>query len=323
MMKRTSMLAMLVAMGLLTAMASLSLAPARQPRLTIATGIGVPYMVGAGMAEMVTRFVPGVEATVQDYADAGELLQRLSQGEADLALVGIPAIARAFPTPAAREAAGVQFVMGGHAALVLHVMVRQDADIQSLAQLRGKKIAVQEQGSEGEALAQAALTAYQLASTDVQLVPLPLMEQAQAFKEGAVEAVVMAVPLPSPVVSSPGPVAVTNSVPTRLLSLGEADVQRLLAAHPGYSRHVIEAGTYRGQGHEIITVARKNALVAHKNLGAELVSQIVQAILEHPAEFQQVCPLAVAYTSKNVLPGSALLPMHPGAERYLRGKGIL
>ncbi|MBI3325274.1 MAG: TAXI family TRAP transporter solute-binding subunit [Nitrospinae bacterium] len=313
--------AVIMVMGLLSVVAYRSLGP--ESKLTIATSVGTPYMVGVGMAEMINRFVPRVEATVQDYADEGEVLQRLSQGKADLALVEIPAIARTFPTAQARGKAGLRFVMGGHAALVLHTMVRQDSDIQTIAQLKGKKLAVQEQGGDGEALAQAALDAYQLSSADVQTLHLPLMEQVQAFKEGTVDAVVIAVPLPSPGLSSPGPVGVTKTGPTRLLSLGEAEVQRLLAAHPGYSRHVIEVGTYQDQAHEILTVSRKNALVTHKNLGIELVYQIVQAILEHPDEFQKVCPLAVAYTSKKALPGSSLIPMHRGAERYLGGKGIL
>jgi len=322
-MKRKVAVAMIVAIGLLTVMVYRGLGPESKSKLTIATGVGTPFMVGTGMAEMINRFVPGVEATVQDYADVGEVLQRLNQGKADLALVEIPAIAKAFPTAQAREEAGIRFVMGGHAAMVLHIMVRQDSDIQTPAQLKGQRIAVQEQSSDGEALARAVLSAYQLSSTDVQMLHLPLMEQMQAFKEGRVEAVVMAVPLPSSAFSSPGPVGATKMMPTRLLSLGEAELQQLLAAHPGYSRHVIEAGTYREQAHDILTLARKNALVAHKNLGDELIQQIVLAILEHPDEFQQVCPLAVAYTSKKILPGSSLIPMHPGAERYLRQEGIL
>jgi len=71
-------------------------------------------------------------------------------------------------------------------------------------------------------------------------------------------------------------VGLTNSVPTRLLALEEAELWRLSAAYPGDSHHVIDVGTDRGRDHEIFAAARKNALVARKNLDAELVSQIVQ-----------------------------------------------
>jgi len=109
----------------------------------------------------------------------------------------------------------------------------------------------------------------------------------------------------------------------RLLSLNEGNLQALVGAFPAYSRHAIEAGTYPGQPEEVRTIARKNVLITHDSLDPALAYRIVQAILEHPAEFQQVCPLGVAYTPKNALPGTPLLPLHTGAERYYREKAIL
>ncbi len=318
-------LAMALALTFLSAGPSPSKASeaGQKTKLTIATGVGIPFMIGTGMEMLMNRFIPGVEATAQDFADEQEIVRLVSQGKADLGLVPIPEIAKTFPTPGERERSGLRFLMGGHAAIVSHIFVRLESPITSIYDLKGKRIAVQEPGSPGEVLTSAILQVHGLSFKDVEVIHLKVEEQVEALKAGQVDAAFMAAPVPSPVVSSPGPMRMTKAGDVRLLSIKGAELQRLVEAFPGYSRHTIEAGTYPGQKEEVVTIARKNALIAHEGLDDALAHRIVQAILEHPVEFQQVCPLGLAYTPKNVLPGTAIIPLHPGAERYYQEKGIL
>lgn len=319
----------LLILALLFVVASPSPLPAAEPearpntQLTIATGVGVPFMIGTGMELMISRFVPGVEARARDFADEREVVRLVSQGEVALGLVPIPEIARAFPAPADRARSGLRFLMGGHAASVAHLFVPLRAPIVSVADLKGRRLAVPGPGSPGEAMAAALLAAHGLAPGDVEVIPLGAGEQVEALRAGRVDAAFMVAPLPSPLASSPGPEAMTKAGDVRLLSIGDAELQALIEAAPGLSRHTIEAGTYPGQTEAIRTIASKNALIVHEGVDEVLAYRIVQAILEHPAEFQQVCPLGVAYTPKNALPGTPLLPLHAGAERYYRERGLL
>lgn len=292
-------------------------------KLTIATGVGVPFMIGTGMALMISRFVPGVEARARDFADEREVVRLVSQGQAVLGLVPIPEVARAFPAPADRARSGLRFLMGGHAASVAHLFVPLRSRIVSVADLKGRRLAVPEPGSPGEAMAAALLQAHGLSPGDVEVIHLGVKEQVGALRAGRIDAAFMAAPLPSPIASSPGPEAMMKAGDVRLLSGGDDELQALIEATPAFSRHTIEAGTYPGQTGEIRTIASKNALIAHEGVEDALAYRIVQAILEHPAEFQRVCPLGVAYTPTNAVPGTPLLPLHPGAERYYRERGIL
>lgn len=298
-------------------------AEAQRQAVTFAATAGIPSMVALGMEAMVNDLLRDVAATT-DIADSEhEVLKRVSEGRAQFGLVPIPEIARTLPTADERDRSGLSFVMGGHAAAVAHVFVRDDLPHPTMGGLRGRRVALPEPGTAGETLARVLLETHGLGDRDVKPTFMRAEEQVKAFEVGFVDAVILVVPVPSPVVSSPAPTKLAATGKSRLLSLDPGAVERLLQRDPGYSRHSIEAGTYPGQAGEVLTVARKNAVVARKDFSPALVYGFVKAILEHPAKFAKVCPLAVSYTPKNILPGTPLLPLHAGAERYYREKGLI
>jgi TRAP transporter TAXI family solute receptor len=292
-------------------------------KVRIATGRGVPHMVGLGMQSVFTRFGPGAEAETAEYPHEEGIIQLVRERKAELGIVTMGEIRRVLPSRQEREDSGLRFVMGGHAAIVLHAFVPAGSPDSSLASLRGKRVAVPEPGTPGEALVEAVLRGHGLSRTDVQTQPLGVQEQVRALREGKVDAVLMVVPVASPVVPSPGPTRLMQTRTGRLVPLEPPVVEKVLAADPGFSRHLIEAGTYPGLDASVLSVARKNAVITHREAGEELIYRFVQTILANPHEFQKVCPLGMEYNLNNALPGTPLLPLHPGAERYFREKGIL
>jgi TRAP transporter TAXI family solute receptor len=290
---------------------------------TLATAPGVSLMVARAMEAMVNDLLPGVTASTEIADSERDVLRLVRDGRAQFGLATIPEIARTFPTADERARSGLSFVMGGHAATVAHVFVRDDLPSLTIGGLRGRRVALPEPGSAGEALAHALLETLGLTDRDIKPVFARVEEQVKAFEVGFVDAVILVVPVPSPVVSSPAPTKLAAMGKARLLTLDSGAVERLLQSHPGYSRHAIEAGTYQGQAGEVLSVARKNSVIARKDLDPALVYRFVKTILEYPAKFAKVCPLAMAYTPRSILPGTPLLPLHPGAERYYREQGIL
>lgn len=297
-------------------------AEAQRETVALATTPGIPSMVALAMETMVNDLLTGVKASTEIADSEQEVLRMVADGRAHFGLVTISEIARTFPTAAERDRSGLSFVMGGHAAMVAHVFVRNDLPSPAMGGLRGRRVALPEPASAGEALARALLEAHGLTDREIKPVYARVEEQVKAFEVGFVDAVILAVPVPSPVVSSPAPMKLAASGKAQLLSLDPGVIESLLEKYPAYSRHRIEASTYPRQADEVLTVARKNALVARKALDPTLVYRLVKTVLEHPAEFMKRCPLAVAYTPRNILPGTPLLPLNPGAERYYRERGI-
>jgi uncharacterized protein len=90
---------------------------------------------------------------------------------------------------------------------------------------------------------------------------------------------------------------------------------------PEVSASVIAAGTYRSLAKDYSTIGLYNFAVAHKDLSDGLVYQIVKTVFENQAELVKATPVAKETVAENI-DRNTLFPLHPGALRYYRERGI-
>jgi len=90
---------------------------------------------------------------------------------------------------------------------------------------------------------------------------------------------------------------------------------------PEITPSTIAAGTYRSLTTDYPTIGLYNFAVAHKDLSEDLVYRIVKAVFENHAELVKAHPLAKE-TVPEYIGRNTLFPLHPGALRYYREKGI-
>ena len=90
---------------------------------------------------------------------------------------------------------------------------------------------------------------------------------------------------------------------------------------PEITPSTIAAETYRSLTTDYPTIGLYNFAVAHKDLSEDLVYRIVKAVFENHAELVKAHPLAKE-TVPEYIGRNTLFPLHPGALRYYREKGI-
>ena len=90
---------------------------------------------------------------------------------------------------------------------------------------------------------------------------------------------------------------------------------------PEITHSTIAAGTYRSLTTDYPTIGLYNFAVAHKDLSKDLVYRIVKAVFENHAELAKAHPVAKETVPENI-ERNTLFPLHPGALRYYREKGI-
>jgi TRAP transporter TAXI family solute receptor len=90
---------------------------------------------------------------------------------------------------------------------------------------------------------------------------------------------------------------------------------------PEITPSTIAAGTYRSLTKDYPTIGLYNFAVAHKGFSEDLVYQIVKTAFEHHAELVKAHPVARETVPENI-ERNTLFPLHPGALRYYREKGI-
>ena len=90
---------------------------------------------------------------------------------------------------------------------------------------------------------------------------------------------------------------------------------------PEITPSTIAAGTYRSLTKDYPTIGLYNFAVAHKDLSADLVYRIVKATFDNHSELLKAHPVAKETVPENIQ-RNTLFPLHPGALRYYREKGI-
>ncbi|MBI2525968.1 MAG: TAXI family TRAP transporter solute-binding subunit [Candidatus Rokubacteria bacterium] len=112
--------------------------------------------------------------------------------------------------------------------------------------------------------------------------------------------------------------------PIRLLPVAEDKIAEMRTHNPGFVRHVIAKGMYAAQGMEaeVVTIQAPTILIASSKTPAEVVYKITRAIVEGREAFAHVAAVMKGVTGQQMAESFGL-PRHPGAERYYREAGLL
>ena len=106
-----------------------------------------------------------------------------------------------------------------------------------------------------------------------------------------------------------------------LLEFSDEQLDRVNAQYPLWSRYEIPGGTYPNLPDTIQTIAHPNVLAVRSDIPDDAVYQITKSIFENLAALHEIHKATREVTLDNALTGLGA-PLHPGAVRYYREKGI-
>ncbi len=313
----------MVALTLCLVLAVASSSSAAVAQLVMATGgtAGTYYPLGGAMAQLINSKVKDVNITVQSTGASIANLRMINTKEVDLALVQTDTADYAWNGTEFFEKDGKLQGFGVIASLypeLIQIAVSADAGINSVADLKGKRVSVGAPGSGTEANARQILEACGLAYKDLRQVQyLSFAESAEAFKDKHIDAFFVTGGIPNAGIQD---VATQHRI--KILPVADDMFKNLHDRYGFYGQAVIPAGTYINQTEAVTTVAVQAMLIVRADLDAGLVYAMTRALFENLPE------LATAHAKgKEISLASALsgvsTPLHPGVEKYFREKGIV
>jgi len=317
--------ACVVVTGLVSALA-LSATLAAQPRrhVTIASGAvdGVYYPI-AGAMSRITADARGlnVRATVESSAGSVANVQLIRSGEADFALLQNDIAYYAFNgialgAFAGKPVKGMAGVFSVYPELV-HIVVSRAAGVKSVRDLKGKRVAFGPAGSGTEQNALQILEIYGLGEGDLRAAVRGSFTAAvDQLKAGVVDAAFFTTALGAPIVS-----AAFGSGKLAVLGVGPTAGEALGRKYPFYTIGEIPANTYKGQEREVATASVMAMLVARSALSEDLVYRFTKAVFDNLPQLYAAHAAARNLTLQTALVGMPL-PLHRGAERFFKEKGI-
>ncbi|MBI4841610.1 MAG: TAXI family TRAP transporter solute-binding subunit [candidate division NC10 bacterium] len=291
-------------------------------RLSIATGGtgGVYYPLGGGMAALISKLLPGVEATAEVTTASVDNMKLLHAGKIALALT-LPDTAwdaHEGKLKGLSEKVAVRSLIALYSNY-MHIVALEGSGIRSVADLKGKRVSTGAPGSGTEVKGLRVLEAYGLTPKDFRSQDrLGVGESAGALKDRKLDAFIWDGGLPTAAVLD---VAATPGIKIHLVPHGDAVPKMVAKYGPLYFGGVIPKGTYGGVEGDVSVAAATNLLVAHERMEEPLAYQITKALLEHTPDLVAVHKAAQEITLKSAVLGSPV-PFHPGAARYYKEKGI-
>jgi len=294
--------------------------PARaQTFVTVLTGgtSGVYYPLGVALSKIFAEKVPNIRPTVQATKASVENLNLLQQGRGEVAFTLGDSLALAW---VGDEEAGFRTKLAklrGMSAIYpnyIQIVAAKDSGIRTLADLKGKRLSVGAPKSGTELNARTILHAAGMSYKDLGRVEyLPFNESVELMKNRQLDATLQSAGLG---VSSLKDLA--TSIDIAVVEIPAAVVEKIGAP---YVKAMVPANTYTGQTDAVPTAAVINYLVTRADLKDDLVYQMTKAIFENLPELQAAHSAARDIKLEDALQGVPI-PVHPGAERYFKEKGV-
>jgi TRAP transporter TAXI family solute receptor len=310
------------AAALVLSLAAICAAAADTARISITTGGtgGVYYPLGGGMANVLSKYVPGLQATAEVTGGSVDNLKLIGAGKSE---VGFSMV------DAAWDAAHGEDKFKGNKVNVrtlmvlypnrLQVVTIDGTGISKLSDIKGRRVSTGSPGSGVEIVALRVLEAMGLdAKKDIKQERLGASESANAIKDRKIDAFFWIGGVPTAALTD---LAATPGVKMKLLDSGDYADAMNKKYGPLYTKGTIAAGSYPGQDKPSSIIDVWNILVTSDKMSDSMAYNIVKTLFEKKPELVAVHKEAENIDLKNQAVGSPV-PFHPGAKKYLEEHGI-
>jgi TRAP transporter TAXI family solute receptor len=279
---------------------------------------GVYYPLGVAIGKIYSDKLPDVRTQVQATKASVENLILLQQGRGEIAFAMGDSLKAAWEGD---EEAGFKGrldrlrVIGAIYPNYIQIVATADSNIKTLADLRGKRLSVGAPKSGTELNSRAILAAAGLSYRDLGKVEfLPFAESVELMKNRQLDATLQSAGLG---VASLKDLSASTEI--RLVSVPKEVVDKI---GPPFVPAKIPANTYTGQDKDVPTAAVENYLVTSSAVSDDLAYQMTRLIFENLPELANAHAAGKEIKLETAATGNPI-PLHPGALKYYREKGLL
>jgi len=298
-------------------------ATALAQNISIGTGGtgGVYYPMGGGIAAVLSKYVPGMQATAEVTGGSVDNLKLIATGKP---YVGFSM------TDAAQDAyKGEDKFKGTKVPLRtlmilypnrMHVVSVEGTGITKIADLKGKRVSTGSPGSATEVMAFRIIEAAGLdRDKDMKRERLGVAESVNAIKDRKIDAFFWVGGLPTAAVTD-----LANTPGTKIRMIDHAELVPAMNAKWGnlYVQEAIPKDTYKGMDADNKQATVMNILVAHENMDEKTAYNIVKTIFDKRDDIIAVHKEAANFKLENQKASASPVPFHPGALKYFAEKGV-
>ena len=278
---------------------------------------GIYYPYGGGVAEIWSKYVPGVKAVAEVTGASVENVKLAHKGEtvvgeamADVVVAGFQGLSK---FKGKKHNVLTMAIMYPN---LLQVVTLKKSGITSIEDVKGRNISTGSPGSGTNFMTEVVLKALGISKDSYKDSRLSFTESANALRDGIIEVGSWSV--------GPGTSSILDLATTRdihIINFTPEQTQKILAANDSYSSVELAGGVYRGIDNAVSTIGVWNVMIVQSTLDTDLVYSLVKALYENNDYLMKIHPSAAYTTPENAVKYSPI-PLHPGTIKYLKEKGI-
>ena len=296
--------------------------PVHAQQLSIATGGtgGVYYPLGGGMANILSKALPGTQFTAEVTGGSVDNLKFIKSGKTDVAMTMADTAWDAYKGEDKFKDGKVNVrTLLALYPNEIHVVTVEGTGINKFSDLKGKRVSTGSAGSGTEIVAFRMFEAAGIdKDKDVKRERLSVAESVNAMKDRKIDALIWVGGIPT--------AAITDLAATPGMKIKMIDHTELVDAMnkkygPLYTKSTIPAGSYQGQTTANANIAVWNLLVVDAKMSDDMAYKITKTVMEKQPDLVNVHKEASHIGGKTQGPQSPI-PYHPGAKKYFDEKGI-
>ncbi len=291
----------------------------------IATGGtgGTYYPLGGMLAQLISNKVVidgrKVSATAESAAASVGNAKLLGNKDIESAFVAADILDSAYQGKGQFAGAAIKNLraLGALYPETVQLIVRADAGINNVRDLKGKSISSGAPGSGQYQLLTDLLQVYGMTRADIKEDLSSFTQAVDKIKDGNLHATLITAGVPTAAVTD-----FAQSHTLKIIPLAGAEIAELQKQQPYYARVQLPANSYRGQTAAVETLAVMAVWTTHDAVPENVAYEVTKALYENTAIMGQV-----HVQGKNILLATATAvgtaPLHPGALRYFKEKGVV
>src|SRR4051795_10202633 len=291
--------------------------------ISIATGGtgGVYYPMGGGLAAVLSKYVPGMQATAEVTGGSVDNLKLIGTDKPYIAFTmadaGLDALKGEDKFKGNKVPVRTLMVLYPNR---MHVVSVEGKGINKLSDLKGKHVSTGSPGSATEVMAFRILEAAGIdKDKDVKRERLGAAESVNAIKDNKIDAFFWVGGLPTAAVTD-----LANTPGNKIKMIDHAEVVAKMNQKYGnlYVEDTIPKSVYKGMDTDNKQATVMNLLVAHEKMDDKTAYNIVKTMFEKRDELIRVHKEAENIKLENQKKEASPIPWHPGAMKYFAEKGV-
>lgn len=198
------------------------------------------------------------------------------------------------------------------------VVANADSGVNSLADLKGKGLAVQPKGNTAEFISQQVLQVYGMKYEDMGRVSyVSYTDAVSLMKDNNAQAFTLGTTVPASAIMD-----LASARDIKIVAIPDDKFQAMRKLNPGYTKLVIPAGSYPKQTADVQTIGYATHVIARCDLDADVVYKVLKGMVDNKADLTAIAK-AMSGTTPKMMAEDIGVPLHKGAMKFYKEAGVL